>query len=863
MKSRLLTSILLWAFLISMVSATCTVTFDKVSYSPTEIVTADMVCDSATEKNDNYILNWTLQNGTQVELDTGVTPATVGEHFYQDYAIPSDWPIGIFVNATLIGSGNNDLEGTDSANVSTAGSNLLIISNATIGGRYLGTSTGVHSVVKDENAKKISGGNCKFSVWSNDESYMIESFEDSMFDGEAKFDFVMDNSHYKEGVGYAVKILCFCGSTGGPNECIDEDGNDINNSVGSLKTSFVTNTWLQATVSIDSRFMKLKQHNTVSVNVTNNNKDIRVPIDITYDCRIDRDNNYTRRIRSPFYFPECDSYGECTARRGISPNTTQQQGMDFVVDEHPYLQGRNTTAYCSAYTRIADVLEGTVTYASTSPEFNITSNELNLKTDWQWVSDKVLNSILNLSDEAFNNVNGTGTGNIDIKLFCDECRGGFDIRNSIEIFNLISNVTVKNLTTTLVEHSDYELELLEDGNVEIEIRNVPLSKYDANTWWNISVGFYDLALRQVEALEGIENRTGTFRLDLDCPSTVDIGDDMVCALTAQIEDTQLVQKEVDFTCFIATTIGQLSSVNFNQMVTRSSVYLNKTFYIPDSLSRGDSYVLQCHADYYNFGSRRDSFYDTFFVRTEGGGGAAGSGGGRSPITGGVTGGGDGGGSGFNPFGPFHPFSPKTMGDYTLLVIISLVALFLIIVFVKGLARKDHHPHIHHHLKQGNILGIILTILVILIFIVILIGLVYMGYNFLTGNTQSQIELSPEESNIQTQPVQIETVHYLPYSFLQDNLFRGIILTAFVILAIAFLFRALNIRGELKFGIDDIGQRHREDKKSSKLQDKLNRMVLKSEIEREKDKIRSPQGVKKISAEDFKKALNRLGDKIKD
>ena len=88
---------------------------------------------------------------------------------------------------------------------------------------------------------------------------------------------------------------------------------------------------------------------------------------------------------------------------------------------------------------------------------------------------------------------------------------------------------------------------------------------------------------------------------------------MECAITGFIEETQLVQKEVDFTCYISTIQGRLSSLNFNQMITRTPQTFNRKFLVPDSLAPNDAHTLQCEAGYYNLGSRVDSFFDTFVV----------------------------------------------------------------------------------------------------------------------------------------------------------------------------------------------------------------------------------------------------------
>ena len=95
---KIILILMLALFLISSVSAVCTVIFDKTSYVATETVTAEMACSGVEEKSDDYILNWTYANGTQIELDTGTTPKTVGETFYQTYIIPSAWTLGVWVN---------------------------------------------------------------------------------------------------------------------------------------------------------------------------------------------------------------------------------------------------------------------------------------------------------------------------------------------------------------------------------------------------------------------------------------------------------------------------------------------------------------------------------------------------------------------------------------------------------------------------------------------------------------------------------------------------------------------------------------------------------------------------------------------
>lgn len=482
----------------------------------------------------------------------------------------------------------------------------------------------VKAIVKDENDKKISGGFCKVSALNNDETKIMLSQDTTMVDGEIKFSDIMPPTRFDEGVDYTYKILCYCGSAGSGTECIDENGVNVNNSIGSARGFFTTQTWLTVNTITDKSLYNLKDEIFICANVTNLNYSYRIPMHIYYQirCSKETDNNAdTDRIL--INFNDMDK----PDMRGISVNTTQMQCMKFKIPEEEFLMGSNSQCYASTDVWVIDNSHNELlAYSTTSSVFNISSDEINLEADWQWVSDGRINSIVNLS--TFNNLNGSGTGNIDVRLNFNQ---GFNVKNIFEIANLLSNITVKNSTANLTEHIDYELEFLEDGYIELEIRNVSLS----SGWWNISLDFYDLGLREVEALEGIENKTGTFHLSVDCPTQGEIGADIICAIIAQVEDSQIVEKEVDFTCYIYDGISSSSSLNFNQMVTRVPVTLYKEFAVSSLFYNGQSLVLQCTADYYNLGSRRDSFYDSFTAAIgplPGGGSGYGD---APPITGGA------------------------------------------------------------------------------------------------------------------------------------------------------------------------------------------------------------------------------------
>ncbi len=199
-----------------------------------------MTC-SGNEKNQAYTVNWTNGTGFQVELDTGDTLDCTT--FLQSFIINSSYidVFGAVINATLQGT---NLEGSDNASVVTAGSNTLLISSITHQGTYLGLSSSIDSNVADENSKAISGGFCDINVEDPSNDHVLFTVRSTMIDGNLDFIWFLDYQRFKEQKDYVGKISCFCGSTGSIYECIDEDGSDVNNSIGSSDVAFTTSTWL-------------------------------------------------------------------------------------------------------------------------------------------------------------------------------------------------------------------------------------------------------------------------------------------------------------------------------------------------------------------------------------------------------------------------------------------------------------------------------------------------------------------------------------------------------------------------------------------------------------------------------------------
>jgi len=358
--------------------------------------------------------------------------------------------------------------------------------------------------------------------------------------------------------------------------------------------------------------------------------------------------------------------------------------------------------------------------------------------------------------------------------------------------------------------------------------------------------------RSADALEGIENKTGTFHLDVACPSTATIGNDISCDITAYVEDSQTVQKEVDFTCYISDGSSTYSSLNFNQMITKTAITMNKNFSIPSSFAEGTSYVLQCTADYYNLGSRRDSFYDTFTtsgttsIIEESSGGTSSDGGYVEDGTPGITGGAiDDKKPFFSPeIKEFNPFSPDRNWAFMFLEAIILISLIIFIIWLakrKKKQRHQYHHHSHSSREKINWAKVFKTIGAIILILAIISGIatgIFYGYKFLQTSAQETIPVIQSPIIQQTVPVEQATITQGASSiFLQGSLPKSIFLIGLAILIISLIIllfmtiliilivKLLGLRGEIRLG----DYRPHYDKKLTKLQSKINRHVLKKEL----------------------------------
>lgn len=634
--------IIIALLLIPMVSAVCTVTFDKTGYSPLETITAQMICSASTEKNKAYTLVWYNQSGVnQLENDTGTTPSVVDQNFFESFVIPSGLD-DIIINASLIG---NNLEGNDTANISAAGDNALIIENFNVTKNIMiGDLAAFNADLIDENGKFVSNARCIAEFYDEDNLPRSSSDEIVSFAGVITYSTIVGSEGFDEGQDFLVEVHCTCGNNMTGLGCWDEDGNEIFNSVGTASFSFTLGKWLDVNTLTDRPIYEMNQELFVCVNITNVNSSERVPMYIFHQVRCSKgsDNNFD--LDKVLIVSDTDSPDE----RGISFNTTQMQCKRFKIPEAKYLQGSNSECYASTTTWVLNNKRELIkSYATTSPVFNISSNELNIDSDWQRIQPYKFNTIINLSSLEYRDYNGSGTGNIDVELtkkFRSIDPNSQFSSEDVSFFDLTSSKYIKNFTVTNISGHNKTaiLEFLNDGSLEIEIRDADMSQAG---WFNVTIEINDFTNREVQALEtlntsqsrsaialeGIENRTGTFQLQVSCSPEGIIGGTLNCLVTAQVEDSQTVEKEVDFDCYILDDDVEKSSVNFNKMITRTVSKIGVDFVVPANFEDYKGYGLQCEAHYYNLGSRTDTFRTTFVARKETAGGQRASTGGASSV----------------------------------------------------------------------------------------------------------------------------------------------------------------------------------------------------------------------------------------
>lgn len=602
----------------------------SVIVTPDSVIVGGSVSCTATldtgngERNVAYNLtfyNTTAQNNQITGCSyTGTTEnAPNPSNIVQSCVIPSNWGAShdAICNFTLVGDGDSH-EGD--FNITALSATSLVVTSISLDeNAYLATMWGLKATVVDQNNKTVTNAKCQLYLEEtvNGELNPVSVSEPhyTAARGIVLYDTLLDPKAFSESSSYSATISCFCRSQ---EPCFNSDGalisNASNTALGSSSVAFTTDKWLNVTTTRDKNQYGLKGNLHMCANVTNNRNDMRVPINIEYSYRCQDsagDNSFDRII-----------LGTHTELRGISANTTQQQCVQFTIPEETWMQARNTTCYASTNVNVVDVVPSDlpVVYATTSPQFYIYSYEINTRVDWEKEGDWQFNSIVNLSTDYYVGFSGaTEVGNLDILLSESEAYA-----------TIINNLTVYNSSHLLTENTHYKVEWNEDHRLELELRGFNLSRNHPNTWYNITVNFHnwDERLvaaaenntvaqdRQADALEGIENKTGTFHFEINVVDPyVKKGETVDVEVTAQIEIPYTGGKECKFECYIIDDNGASRSVlDWNKMLFNNTPYkVTQQMSIPNDLVEGNDYTLTCKVRHDSFGTRVDTASDSFTV----------------------------------------------------------------------------------------------------------------------------------------------------------------------------------------------------------------------------------------------------------
>ena len=884
----------IFLFLIFPLVSSSTTVLDSEAYVEGSTATLEMTITTGNEKNQAYTVTWKNATGYVVDTSTGTTPSSTTpplNEFFESFTINSSY-ISIYgnaLNATLLG---DNLAGQSNATISAAtSSDLLIVDIVISTENFIGTTLAISAKVKNGTEIGTAGASCRIDIETIGGNTVVSGIEEiSNHNGDLDVDFEIDSSHFIAGVQYLADINCFCEIGDGRGCSNAEDGASGEGTKGflidDLNDFMINKKWANTTgfhddftasqgmypavylkdefggkIQITDGPTRINQediswgtfNNSVEGNKTTNGQGFLTGGKPASLCLL-LNNTFTEEkfifvnevsfdddTLEQHFFPISLDTGETLQGESIIMRTSVKPqidegvvercseefllpthvvgGNDFDINFHLHLEEFEQELELESdefnfygheigtpYIKIIDVVN--VTTSAFDSSINACNElEVNITYDYFGVDETKF-----IARYCFENTDR------DVIAGCIEKRIETDAGASSTINDTITLPYFKHAGTSEVDVSFFEetdrTTLIGFADVEpyntftIVVNNSDSCRYSEN-----------LALqsqqRQASALEGIENKTGTFHLAVDCPAQASAGSEMTCSISAQVEDSQVVEKEVDFTCYLNDGVNNYNSFNFNQMINKTLLTVNKTILIPSSFTATQSYVFQCEARYYNLGSRTDKFFDTFVISSSGSSSYGGGSGGRvidndegkgPSITGGIIGIPD-------DIEEYFPFGPKGKVPILFIGFISLLA--IIILAVIAVRKRKREPHNYHKSNFGGIIKTVFIIIISLASIIALLLAIYYGSSFLIGSLSN---------NVNTQ----ENLSILFGSFT-----KLILLIGFIVLMIIILFKSLNIRGEIKFGNDHFTRGIHEDRKTSKMQQKLNRMILKDEIKREK------------------------------
>ena len=488
-------------FLITMILMTISTlgfstSLDDASVKPTDTLILNIQTTTNPEKGDPYVVEWYDNNINLLEADAGTLSIIIGGVTNEIYVTLSSHNFtNGYVNTTVSGVTQQIF-----FNITGSAGNAIIFQDAFFSpeariGRLFAVDIGLTTV----NNKSLNNAQCTvFGTDSDDAPLQVCGENLRSYDGRVTCEGVLSDI-FIEGEDYLAKIRCTCGT--GDNICFDRDGNTYEKYSGEAIFPFPVAKWLTVNTVIDADAVSGRQVATICANVTNIDFPERISLDIYYQLRCGTINSDTDRVvisANPLINPD---------QRGIDFNTTQNQCWALIMPEKRWMQGRVNTCYASTDVHALNKEdERIIGYYTTSPVFNVTIDDLGVNPDWLISGDnnELLTTRVNMSDIKYEDYKADIIGNIDLRLdlntpeytdaYTDSSRDGIIVFDQFIKVQDIKTHTVAYCNGTVLEH---ELEVTNEGFVELEVRNINLST--ACIYANVTMNIY--RNREVSALE--------------------------------------------------------------------------------------------------------------------------------------------------------------------------------------------------------------------------------------------------------------------------------------------------------------------------------------------------------------------------
>ncbi len=555
-------TLLIFVGILFLVSMTFVSAIDSISCVPVTVAqggTIECEIDLAngnSEKNQAY--NITFYNeSAQSTVIAGCTFAGTTENkknpidIIQGCTIPGAWGAtnNSVVNFSLTSLVTDD---TFIFNISETSSALLIISGFSFDTIFLGKQTGAKWIVsKQDTGKAVVGASCNGDILELVNGSLVpiggttSGFQSltSKYGGHTLVSFTPTVSSLDEGRSYIVEVRCDCVPEN--SGCMDEDGVVLINSsqvsglFGIGTSSISISTWLTVNTVTDQTGYEVGETAVVCANITNPENRSRQAVSIEYNLRCDSGSDSdTNRIL----------LGDHVELRGISGNTTQMQCHDFKIPDIEELEKGATTCYGATDVMVLDGLSNPlVTYNTLSSAFTITTDRIHPEIFWERISRNVYFanvSFINF-DVGIKEVHAT----INQLIHAPDSHA-----TSIKSFTVkYMNGTTVPFTTRISAHERFIRSIGSDESVR-DFDIISIAIIDVNTslddFFNVTIEFIDTDNRTSSALEGIDDKTGTFAFSIDTPTTIAFGTSIPVKLSSQVELGSLSEVEGHFICYI-------------------------------------------------------------------------------------------------------------------------------------------------------------------------------------------------------------------------------------------------------------------------------------------------------------------------